>query len=157
MKKIVLYLNMLLIILNVQKDYLLYNWNWIGWTCTSYESILILFFFLLVNIYHWCQDIVSTCWFICNPTEFVLHFILFYWASVSDFGYQVYSLCFFSLNIFYLPIKQTKWIKHWENILINSLLLFHGFYLHEIFYTINFCLFNKLHKFHLSSKSNCIK
>jgi len=43
MNKIVLYLNMFLIILNVQKDSLLYNWynwNWIGWTCTSYESIL---------------------------------------------------------------------------------------------------------------------
>ena len=49
----VLYLNMFLIILNVRKDSLLYNWNWIGWTCTSYESILILFYFLFVNIYHW--------------------------------------------------------------------------------------------------------
>ena len=30
-----------------------YNWNWIGWTCTSSESILILFFLLFVNIHHW--------------------------------------------------------------------------------------------------------
>jgi len=40
MNKIVLYLNMFLIILNVQKDSLSYNWNWIGRTCRSYESIL---------------------------------------------------------------------------------------------------------------------
>jgi hypothetical protein len=39
------------------------------------------------------QDIVSTCWLICNRTEFVLYFILFYWASWADVGYQVYSLC----------------------------------------------------------------
>ena len=39
------------------------------------------------------QDIVSTCSFICNRTEFVLYFILFYWASLADVGYQVYSLC----------------------------------------------------------------
>ena len=53
MNKIVLYLTMFLIILNVQKDSLLYNWNWIGWKCSSYESILILFFLLFVNIRHW--------------------------------------------------------------------------------------------------------
>jgi len=35
MNKIVLYLNMFLIILNVQTDSLSYNWNWIEWTCTS--------------------------------------------------------------------------------------------------------------------------
>jgi len=40
MKKIVLYINVFLVILNVQYDSLTYNWNLIGWTCTSYESIL---------------------------------------------------------------------------------------------------------------------
>ena len=63
MNKIVLYSNMFLILLNVQKDSLLYNWNWIGWTCTSYESILIFFFFLFVNIYHWFVISLGTEWF----------------------------------------------------------------------------------------------
>jgi hypothetical protein len=47
---------MFLIILNVQKDslsYNWYNWIWIWWTCTSYESILIVFFLLFVNTHHW--------------------------------------------------------------------------------------------------------
>jgi hypothetical protein len=35
------------------KRFLLYSWNWIVWTCISYESILSLFFFLFVNIHHW--------------------------------------------------------------------------------------------------------
>jgi hypothetical protein len=42
---------MFLIILIVQKDSLSYNWKWIGWTCTSYESILILFSFDFVCEY----------------------------------------------------------------------------------------------------------
>jgi hypothetical protein len=53
MRQIVLYLNMFLITLNVETDSLSYTWNWIEWTCTSYESIFILFFLLFVNIHHW--------------------------------------------------------------------------------------------------------
>ena len=52
MNTIVVYLSMFLIILDIHKDSLSYKWNLIGWTCTSYESILNLFFLsiLLVNI-----------------------------------------------------------------------------------------------------------
>jgi hypothetical protein len=48
-----------------QKDSLSYNWNWIGWTCTSYESILILFFLLFVNIYH--RFVISAIYNNCIP------------------------------------------------------------------------------------------
>jgi hypothetical protein len=59
MNKIALYLNKFLIILNVQKD-------------SSYESNLIFFFFLRVNIHH--RFIISAIYSNCMP--FMYFFIV---------------------------------------------------------------------------------
>jgi hypothetical protein len=74
MNKMVLYLNIFLIILNVQKDslsYSWYNWNWIGWTCTSYEPIFILFFLLFVNTHHWF--VISAIYSNCMPFMYLFN------------------------------------------------------------------------------------
>ena len=43
-----------------------------------------------------------------------------YILTTQTVQFKIYKVLCFSLNIFYLPIKQTKWIRHKLNKLMKS-------------------------------------